>query len=231
MARRPTSNTRLRSATPEAGDAFLEKTLAVGSWAQNNRQAMILIGIAVVGVLMGSLYYWSYRRQHLERAGVELERVEQAAAFGDTATAKVELTQYIESFGNTVYGDEARLLLGQIYLTSGQTDQAVTLLEGAADLAKPIGVQVAILLGKAHEQKGDLKAAEELFLRIADRSPLDFQVRSALDDAARLRSKQGNAAGAVELYQRILDKLAKTAPERGGYEMRLQELKLKTQQG
>ena len=105
----------------------------------------------------------------------------QAAAFGDTATAKVELAQYVESFGNTVYGDEARLLLGQIYLESGQTDQAVTLLQDAADLSKPIGVQVAILLGKAHEQKGDLKAAEEAYLRVADRSPLDFQIRAALE--------------------------------------------------
>lgn len=231
MARRHTSNTRPRPSAPESGDLFLEKTLAASSWAQNNRQTLVLVGIVVLAVLMGSLYYWNYRRQHLQQAAVELERVEQAAAFGDTATAKLELAQYVESFGNTVYGDEARLLLGQIYLESGQTDQAVTLLQDAADLSKPIGVQVAILLGKAHEQKGDLKAAEEAYLRVADRSPLDFQIRAALEDAARLRAEQGNASGAAELYQRIIDKLTATAPERGSYEMRLQELKLKAAQG
>ena len=231
MARRSTSSSRPRSSEPESGDIFLEKTLAAGSWAQKNRQTLTLVGIAALAVFMGSLYYWNYRRQHLQQAAVELERVEQGAAFGDTATAKVELAQYVESFGSTPYGDEARLLLGQIYLESGQVEQAVTLLENAVDLSRPIGLQIAVLLAKAEEQKGDLKAAEETLLKVADRSDLDFQVRGALEDAARLRSQGGNNAGAAELYQRILDKLAKTAPERGGYELRLQELKAKSQPG
>jgi predicted negative regulator of RcsB-dependent stress response len=230
MARRHTSTSRTRAVAADTEDVLLEKTLAFGSWAQQNRQTLILIGIGILALLMGSLYYWNYRRQHLQRAAVELERVEQAAAFGDTSTAKVELSQFVESFGNTPYGDEARLLLGQIYLESGQPQEAVTLLTDAADLSKPIGVQVGVLLGKAHEQKGDFKAAEETFLRVADRSKLEFEKRGALEEAARVRTLQGNLAGAIELYQRILDDLDATAPERGMYEMRMQELKEKSQQ-
>ena len=61
-------------------------------------------------------------------------------------------------------------------------------------------------------------------LRIADRSELDFQVRDALTSAARIRADQGNTAGAVELYERILADIDETSPERGVFEMRIQEL-------
>ena len=142
-----------------------------------------------------------------------------------------ELSRYVESYGNTPYGDEARLVLGQVYLSGGQTEEAITLLKPAADLAKPLGLQVAVLLAQAQEQKGDLKSAEDLLLQIANRSTLDFQVRGALENAARLRAQAGNAAGAIELYERILKDLDKAAPERGVYELRLQELKAKSQAG
>src|SRR5689334_6217659 len=100
MARRHTSQARSRTAAAvDSEDVFLEKTLALGSWAQNNRQTLIIGGIVVLAVLMGSLYYWNYRRGHMQQAAVELERVEQAAAFGDTATAKVELSKYVEAYG------------------------------------------------------------------------------------------------------------------------------------
>ena len=230
MARRHSSTSRNRpAAAADSDDVFVEKTLAFSGWAQQNRQTLILIGVAVAAVLVGGLYYWNYRRQHLERAAVELERVEQGAAFGDTTTAKVELAQYVESFGNTPYGNEARLLLGQISLESGQADEAVKTLASGANLDDPLGVQIAGLLARAYEQKGDPKQAEDLLLRLAAAAPLEFQVRDALEEAARLRAVQGNNAGAVELYQRILDKLEANAPERGVYELRLEELKQKGQ--
>ena len=65
-------------------------------------------------------------------------------------------------------------------------------------------------------------------LRLADRSELDFQIRDALAAAARIRGSQGDAAGAAELYRRILGALDENAPERGMFEMRLAELGLET---
>jgi len=179
---------------------------------------------------MGTLYYSNYRGAHLQRAALELERVQQGAAFGDMTTARAELAQYLVSFGNTPYGDEARLLLGELYLESDQAEQATTVLSDAADVSEPLGLQVAVLLAKAHEEQGQLDKAERLLLRVADRADLDFQIRDALEGAARLRTLQGNLAGAVQLYERILDTIAEDAPERGLYEMRVGELRLKTGQ-
>jgi predicted negative regulator of RcsB-dependent stress response len=232
MARRHTSTRPVRPSGPsDPDDVFLENTLALSTWAQRHRQYLVLIALAVAVALMGTLYYINYRGGYLQRAALELVRVQQGAAFGDTTTAKAELAQYVELFGNTPYGDEARLLLGQLYLESDQADEAATVLADAADVSEPLGLQVAVLLAKAHEERGRLEEAERLLLRVADRADLDFQVRDALEGAARLRVLEGNLTGAVELYQRILETIDEDAPERGIYEMRVGELRLKIKQG
>lgn len=232
MARRHSIAQRQRVATAaDDEDVFVEKTLALGSWAQRNRQA-VTFGLIVIAVaVVGGIYYLNYRRTHRERAAVELERVEQAAAFGDTTTAKVELGRYIESFGGTPYADEARVLLGQMYLQSNQADEAAKVLDPAADPAAPLGRQAAVLLAKTREQQGQLDQAEQLLLRVADESSLDFEKREALEEAARIRQRRGNLAGAAELYQRILDGMKETEPGRGVYEMRLEEIKAQQQKG
>ena len=232
MARRHTATRPARPRGPsDPDDVLLENTFVLSTWAQRNRQALLLIGVAVAAVVAGTLYYISYRGGHLQRAALELERVQQGAAFGDTTTARAELAQYVQSFGNTPYGDEARLLLGELYLESDQADQAAAVLADAADVSEPLGLQVAVLLAKAHEEQGQLVEAERLFLRVADRAALDFLVRDALEGAARLRTLQGDLAGAVELYERIIDTIDEAAPERGIFEMRVAELRLKAEQG
>jgi predicted negative regulator of RcsB-dependent stress response len=228
MARRHTiaqKKAPARSGTVSADDVLLDTTIAVSSWAQRNRQ-LLTFGLVVLGVAAaGGLYYWNYRRGHMERAAIELERVEQAVTVGDTATAKVELGRYVESFGNTPYADEARVLLGQLYLQSNQPEQAAQVLQPASDVSEPLGRQAAMLLAKTHEQQGQLDEAEALLIRVADRSDLAFQQREALEEAARIRARRGNRAGAVELYERILEDMEETEPGRGVYEMRLEELK------
>lgn len=226
MARRyttPKSSTS-RSAA-DIDDVLLEKTIAATGWAQRNRQTLIVGGILIAATVLGGLYYLNYRRGHAERAAVELVRVQEAVAFGDTATAKVELGRYIESFGGTAYADEARLLLGQLYLQSNQADEAARVLGEAADVSEPLGRQAAMLLAKTRAQQGDLDEAETLLIRVADEAELNFEEREALEEAARIRLRQGDREGAAELYQRILDDMEENDPGRGVYEMRLNEVR------
>ena len=231
MARRHSIAQKTPTRSADVDDVFLEKTIAVSGWAQRNRQTLTFGAIVLAVALAGGLYYLSYRKTHGERAAVELERVQQAVAFGDTATSKVELGRYIESFGNTPYADEARLLLGQLYLQSSQPDEAAQVLEPASDVSAPLGRQAAMLLAKTREQQGQLDEAEALFVRIADRSDLDFEQREALEEAARIRARRGNRTGAAELYERMLEDMEERAPGRGVYEMRLEELRAQDKTG
>ena len=60
-------------------------------------------------------------------------------------------------------------------------------------------------------------------LEVADRAVFDFQIRTALDSAARARRRQQDIEGAAELYERILATFEDDDPARGVYELRLAE--------
>jgi tetratricopeptide (TPR) repeat protein len=92
----------------------------------------------------------------------------------------------------------------------------------------PLEMQAATLLAAAYEQDGQAGEAEEIYLTIADRSDLDFQVRDALAAAARIRTERGDAEGALELYDRVIESLEEGAPERGLFEMRIEEIRSAT---
>jgi hypothetical protein len=50
-------------------------------------------------------------------------------------------------------------------------------------------------------------------------------VRNALQSAARIRADNGDAAGAIELYERVLSDMEENDIDRGVFEMRIEELK------
>lgn len=206
-------------------DVFVAKILEIGNWAKANQQLLTVIGVVVVMAVAAGIYYGNYREAMATQASNELEAIHQSVALRDTEGAKQELIVYLERFGSSPYASEARMLLGELYLATGESEQALAVLEPlAASPREPLELQAASLLGAAYEQQERWQDAEATYLRIADRSDLDFQVRDALASAARIRTSQGDPAGAAELYERILDSLDENAPERGLFEMRLAEV-------
>ena len=207
-------------------DIFLAKVLHVGKWTGANQQLLTVLGVVAVIGIAGIWYYRNYREDLVQQAAQQLEAVHQSIAIQDREGAKNELVTFIERFGGTAYEGEARLLLGDLYLQSDDPEQAQVVLEPlGASPRDPIEFQGAALLGAAYEQDNLWSEAEAIYLRIADRSELDFQVRDALASAARIRADQGDASGAIELYERVLSNMEEDAAERGQFEMRIQELK------
>ena len=62
-------------------------------------------------------------------------------------------------------------------------------------------------------------------LEVADRAEFAFEIRRALDSAARARRRQQNHSGAAELYERILTTFEENDPAKGVYELRLAEVR------
>jgi predicted negative regulator of RcsB-dependent stress response len=206
-------------------DVFVARILEIGNWLKSNQQILTISIVVLVIAAASLLYYRSYRATLTEQAANQLEQIQQSVALGDQAGAKDALILFVDRFAGTPYAGEARMLLGEIYLATGESEQALAVLEPMAESPRdPLELQAASLLGAAYEQQGRWADAEATYLRIADRSELDFQVRDALASAARIRSSQGNASGAAELYRRILEGLDENAPDRGAWEMRLAEV-------
>ena len=209
----------------EAEDVFVEKIMEATSWAKANGQTLTLIGIVAVVVIAGAFYYYNYRGTLQEQAVAQFEQVQTTAATGSREEAEAQLYQYLERFEGTVYALEARLTLGQLLLENDDYDRAIEALAPAVREMdnQPIGIQAGFLMAAAYEEAGRVEDAERLFLRIADTSELNFQIREALSGAARLREGEGDYAGAAQLYEDVLGTMEDGDPTRAYWEMRLAE--------
>ncbi len=227
MSQRHPGARRIQKETnQEPDDVFVAKVLHLGKWAEANQQVLIVAGVLLAIGIAGVLYSGSYRSTLQEQAAQQLEFVHQSISISDTEGAKDDLITFLDRFGGTAYEGEARLLLGELYLQSGDPQQALAVLDPLGSRpSTPIEFQGAALLGAAFEQEERWDGAQEVYLAIADRSDLDFQVRDALTAAARIRGDQGDAGGAIELYERVLADLNENSLERGLYEMRIEELR------
>lgn len=233
MAKRhPGSRRRPDDHSSEPDDVFVARVVEFSTWSKRNSQALILIGVALAVVVVGTMYYVNYRERVAVAAVQELEVIQQNVTLADPATSELQLAQYLERFGSTPYGGEARMLLAQMYLRRGESALAVlTLEEGAVALGEPLGPQMAVLLARAYEAQNRAAEAEELYLRVADEAELEFQRVEALLDGARIRLELGNAAGAAEIYQELLEGSEPSDPNRGLYEMRLAEARTRAAGG
>jgi len=223
MAKTP--RPRGSSAAESSDDAFLARVLEFTAWARSNTQVLIGLVAVLVMLVLGGVYYLNHRTNVRVQAVGQLEAIQQTMEMGQRDAARTELNQFLERFGGTRYAHEARMLLGQLALEGGDPQEAIRVLEpvGGA-LGDPVAQQAAFLLASAYEDAGRAEEAERLYLELARRVDLRFQVRDALAAAARIRTDQGNAAGAAELYRRILETLDADDQGRAVFEMRLAEV-------
>ncbi|MDA0328719.1 MAG: tetratricopeptide repeat protein [Gemmatimonadetes bacterium] len=227
--RHPGARRTNKSDSSDADDVFVANVLDAGNWAQANQQALTVAGVIAAIAIAGLIYYGNYRGRMGEQAAEQLEVIHQSISIRDTEGARIELVTFLDRFGGTPFEGEARMMLGELYLENGSPQQALAVLRPLGTSPRsPIEFQGAALLGVAYEQEGRWDDAEDTYLVIANRSELDFQVRAALASAARIRGAQGDAAGAIQLYERVLSELDENAVERGQYEMRIEEIRSAT---
>ncbi len=206
-------------------DVFVARTVEVTHWAQRNRPVLTLCTVVVAIAVAALIYYRDYRETLNVTAAAQLEELQQRREMGDQEGAQADLELYLERFSGTPFADEARVALAQISADQGNYDAAAEVLEPiAGDVGDPLGAQAAVLLAAVSEDAGRTTLAEDLYERLADRAELDFQVRDALAQGARLREARGDLEGALELYDRILAEIDELDPGRGLIEMRRAEV-------
>ena len=207
-------------------DVFVAGVIDFSEWARTNRQALTLIGVAVGLLVTGGIYYLNFQRSLTIQAVNRLESIHQTISISAFEDAKAQLSTFLDSFEGTDQAREAVVLLGRLHLESGDAAVAINVLE-RADLGfrDPIGIQANSLLARAYESQGRWPEAEDTYLEVADRADFDFQIRAALDSAARARRRQQDFDGAAELYERILATFEEDDPAKGLYELRLAEVR------
>ncbi|MGH7474690.1 MAG: tetratricopeptide repeat protein [Longimicrobiales bacterium] len=222
MARHPTA---ARGRRPEAADdAFIARLVHLTEWARRNARIVIITAVVVAVVAISGVYYLNRQARLDELAVTQLLEIRQTAASGNSALAIRDLQTFLDRFGGTQAAGEAGILLAQLQLQQGQPTAAIEVLEdfdagGDALLA----ATARLLRAAAYEQSGNLDRAEELYRAVGDDAEYEYQRREGLAAAARLSLARGDAAGAAQLYQRLIEMTEADNPQRDVYEMRLGE--------
>jgi len=229
MTRHPTARRLHQQSTPD--DTLNERLLQTVLWTKAHLRTLIVGVIIVVAGVLATIYARNTREAKREQAMLRLEEVRLAVLSGNHSLAIRDLEELINLFSGTPAADEARLLLAQSALAEAQTEKAIEVLKPlASSNDNDLAPAAAFLLAAAYEQHGDQAQAVATYLGIADRSRDAYQRRDALQRAARVRETQGDAAGAVEIYQRLLAETTENSPERGVVELRLAEAKARVVQ-
>ncbi len=223
--RKPGSRPKRPTNPVDQEDAFVATTLEVSNWAQRNRPILTLGAVVLALGVAAFVYYGRYKETLNATAAAQLEQLQQRLDTGDQIGVQADLQLFLERFAGTPFADEARITLAQVTTELGDPEAAEEILAPAArDVRSPLGAQAAGLLAAISEDTGNLRAAEGLYLRLADRATLGFQVHDALADAARIRRTTGDVAGALVLYDRLLEEMDPSDLARGVAEMRRAEI-------
>jgi tetratricopeptide (TPR) repeat protein len=209
----------------DADDAFLARAVEVSAWARKNIQLVVGVGVLLLVLVVGLLWYRADRANRLQQAATEFYSVQQMAEMGEYNQVVPELTTYIQRFDGTVYAEEARVLLGHVHLNANNPAEAANTLRPFAERVgrTPVAAQGALLLGAAYEAAGDTEAAARTYIAVADRADLLIEQQEALGRAAAVRQQAGDHAGAAEVLRRLAATAEEGTFERSVFEMRLAE--------
>ncbi len=226
MAKPRPSPARPSQAPTTGEDVFTASILRFLAWARDRTQTLIIACVFLTVLVVGTVYWFSQRSDQLDAAAAELEELQQTILFEDPATAAASVQGYLDRFGGTTFGVEARFLLARVHLTAGEDpDAAVEVLQAVApDFGSSLTQDATFMLAASLEQAERWDEAVQIYEELVARVDFTFQQKEAGEGLARASLAQGDTVSAVQAYGSILETLEDDDPTRSLYEMRLAEL-------
>jgi len=181
------------------------------NWAKANRNLASWIGAALVAG--GGLAWWTVvSRNRVEAAASErLSQGRLALESHNYPLAASELARLVENYSGTKAASEANILMAQVRLAQGQTQQAIDLLTRVAPtLGRDYKAQAYGLLGVADENAGRLRDAATAYENAASNAVYAFQRGQYLSEAARTWTATTDTAKAIADYKTIVSGMDST---------------------
>jgi predicted negative regulator of RcsB-dependent stress response len=220
------SSTVARSRQPNTlntDDAMALRAAELSAWARKNVRMIITVA-AVALVVVGGLLVWKFTQSQRKAAAAERFLALSTNPAMHTAAGSRTMETFISQYDGTTEADEARLMLAQERMNSGNPREAIRFLEPVASGRSPISAQASMMLGSAYVQAGQRAQAIAAYERAAEKSKLQYQKFEALGQAALQHEQAGNTQGALALYQRMLDETEAGSAQATVIEMRMTEV-------
>lgn len=184
----------------------------LGAWVMEHKRGTAYVGVALV--VAAGLYGWSLlsAKTAEQSAGRQLEQGRLAFDSKNYPLAASVLSQVVENFAGTHAAEEGSILLAQVRLAQGQTEQAIDVLERYGPKAgKYFRAQTYGLLGAAYENALRPRDAAGAYQRAADAALYPFLRAQYLSDVGRAWLATGDTAKALAAYRTIAEKLDSTS--------------------
>ncbi len=181
-------------------------------WIKGHKQRAAYLGAALT--IVAILFVWNLlsTRTAERSAGRRLEQGRLALASKNYQLAASVLSQVVENYSGTRAAQEGNILLAQVRLAQGQSQQAIDLLkEFARNAGKDYRAQAYGLLGAAYENASHPRDAADAYQRAADAAQYPFLRAQFLSDAGRAWLAAGDTAQAVTAYKTIAQQLDSTS--------------------
>ena len=188
-------------------DAFLAAVLRMVEWVQENTRTVTIAAVVAVVAVAAGIYYNNYQQNVRQQAASQLQQLQTQLQGQPSDTLSASIQNFISRYGDTRYGDEARLLMGRIQLSNGAWQEAIGTLDGISGsypADSPTGYAARKLLAAAHEGADNVDQALQLYGQLASNAQFAFQRNEAAADRARLLAEQGRLAEAEEIYSRLV---------------------------
>lgn len=216
---------------PKTGeDFFVDSAQRAWKWVNENLTTFILLVAGLALVVLGTLYYVNFRASVSEQAATELAGLRMSGAAPEAIIP--ELEAHVERFEGTESADEARIILGRLYLNSDQPAEAIRAVAGVGvPPDHPVGFAARSLRATAQEAAGAPDEALATWQSLAQNARFGFQRRQASAEAARIMADQGRLEEASAILTRIAEEAAGNPAEAGVYRIRLGEINARIRAG
>lgn len=195
-----------RSPSVDTEDRVMERVVEVATWMENHRRTALLGFLTLAAAAVAVYFYLDYRAKLEQTASVRLQEVRLAASGADFDATRAELSAYIDQYGATPHGNEARLLLGSLEMQRDSLAAAIRALEPVADLGagRPDAFTAAGMVAAAYEQEGEMREALGWWTRIENAARFDYQRHGAMAERARILTAAGRYDEAITLYETLV---------------------------
>lgn len=190
----------------EREDAFVRTVDRVVVWVRSNTVTVVVGAFALAVVVGGALWYMSYQQNLEQRANQRLAQLRSEIASGQNPAPLAAMETYLERFGGTEAGMEARIVLARQQLATGQGSEAVSTIQPAVEATspdEPTGFATRRIQAQALEAAGRTEQALEVLSQLADQARFDFQRRLASAERARILRDAGRLEEALGVYERL----------------------------
>ena len=184
----------------------------LAEWIKGHRQAATYAGVVLA--LAAGLFGWNLlSTKTAERnAGSQLEQGRLALDSKNYPLAASVLAQVVENYSGTHAAQEGAILLAQVRLAQGQTQQAIDVLQRYAPNAdRDFRAQAYGLLGAAYENALKPKDAATAYEQAAAAAQYPFLRAQFLADAGRAWIGAADTARALVAYRTIVQQLDSTS--------------------